>query len=205
MLACATVRFEFGSPLLQRLSESPSETSLKTSYRIPWTMDMFLTMGYYNKHDYYVDLYVNLCKQYNLPRCYTFSIVHSAWCVGLTVKVRESTLCTGNICNFHCTEKSNVSRDILQSLPPVATNCRHNSIVAKLIALRTYAGHTHTHTHTHRHCTSWYCYTSPVLWMKVQTWLTSTCYTVICCFWGSLLLPNIFIYFYFELSYWRCQ
>ena len=26
--------------------------------------------------------------------------------VGLTVKVRESALCTRNICNFHCTEQS---------------------------------------------------------------------------------------------------
>jgi hypothetical protein len=73
---------------------------------------VFLPMACYNKHGYFVDLYVNLRKQHYLPRCYTFSIVHSAWCVGMKVKVRESALCTENICNFHCTEQSKVSRDI---------------------------------------------------------------------------------------------
>ena len=96
---------------------------------------VFLPMACYNKHGYYVNLYVNLRKQYYLPRCYTFSIVHSAWCVGMTVKVRESALCTENICNFHCTEQSKVSRDIKKkSQPPVVPNCRYNSTIATLIA-----------------------------------------------------------------------
>jgi len=79
---------------------------------------VFLPMACYNKHGYYVDLYANLRKQHYLPRCYTFSIVHSAWCVGMTVKVRESALCTENICNFHCTEQSKVSRDIKKKSQP---------------------------------------------------------------------------------------
>ena len=97
---------------------------------------VFLPLACYNKHGYYVDLYVNLRKQHYLPRCYTFSIVHSAWCVGMTVKVGESALCTENICNFHCTEQSKVSRDIKKKKPASPWSLTADT-TATLIALDT--------------------------------------------------------------------
>jgi hypothetical protein len=40
---------------------------------------------------YTVLFYVSPCNSRHLLRCYTFSIVQFVWCVGLTVKVRESS------------------------------------------------------------------------------------------------------------------
>lgn len=92
MFVSVAVPFESGSPLSQGLSESLSETPLQKDKRqdslghsigyCKAVIIMFVTPGRYNNHDCYVDLHVSACKPHNLPRCYTFSIVHSAWCVG---------------------------------------------------------------------------------------------------------------------------